>query len=459
MPRRVAAILLALFFVGAGISALASAGAHDPPPGNPAGLNPSAPTYASAILHVDGQSPALVVYPSGLVLIRNGTYDLTFTAIPVPIGSAIRLQQPDGSLVPGSRTVSGDLQHCGGTYSDVSCDSPPFANATFPGQMLDAAGDWTLQGDEGWIATFHVAPSRDLSVALDSVSVVKGAPTNLTASVHDSYGNFITNAVAQIVRANGSPAGGDFDGVTYEDGDGGPGRGAQGAFTFEMTPRVLGPYAIQVASNDGQRVGTALFNVTPAPAMVAMSNASAAPGHENVSVLTISNVSDFGAITVTVSYNASVVEVTNVTPGSVPSSTFSWSNDASTGTLRVVVAGSNVPGPSGTLVLASVTLRAASGLGSTTALTPLVNEAVHSDGAALTTQTRSGSFHSWLPGDVNGDGSVDLADAQALADRVVGRVTSGFVAANADVNLDGRISALDVMQVRQYVMRTRLTIG
>ena len=54
-----------------------------------------------------------------------------------------------------------------------------------------------------------------------------------------------------------------------------------------------------------------------------------------------------------------------------------------------------------------------------------------------------------LPGDVNGDGSVDAADYAALQQYIIGKPAEDFVPEAADLNGDGRINAQDLVLLAQ----------
>ncbi|MBN1575505.1 MAG: hypothetical protein JW913_03080, partial [Chitinispirillaceae bacterium] len=54
------------------------------------------------------------------------------------------------------------------------------------------------------------------------------------------------------------------------------------------------------------------------------------------------------------------------------------------------------------------------------------------------------------PGDVNGDGGIDIVDALLIAQYYVGLDPAGFIPGNADVNCDGSIDIVDALLVAQY---------
>lgn len=56
-----------------------------------------------------------------------------------------------------------------------------------------------------------------------------------------------------------------------------------------------------------------------------------------------------------------------------------------------------------------------------------------------------------LPGDVNGNGTVDWNDVKAIVDYIMGTPPAGFSMAQANVNGDGVVNVADLVEVIQYV--------
>lgn len=54
------------------------------------------------------------------------------------------------------------------------------------------------------------------------------------------------------------------------------------------------------------------------------------------------------------------------------------------------------------------------------------------------------------PGDVNGDGSIDIVDALLIAQYYVGLDPAGFILENADTNCDGSVDIVDALLVAQF---------
>ncbi len=55
-------------------------------------------------------------------------------------------------------------------------------------------------------------------------------------------------------------------------------------------------------------------------------------------------------------------------------------------------------------------------------------------------------------GDVNASGSIDVSDAVAIANHVMGSTPSNFVLENADVNNSGDVDVTDVVNIAKKVM-------
>ncbi len=58
-----------------------------------------------------------------------------------------------------------------------------------------------------------------------------------------------------------------------------------------------------------------------------------------------------------------------------------------------------------------------------------------------------------IPGDVNGDGSIDVTDIVSIANAILGRPSNSFDAAAADVNGDGSIDVTDIVVIANMILR------
>ena len=57
-----------------------------------------------------------------------------------------------------------------------------------------------------------------------------------------------------------------------------------------------------------------------------------------------------------------------------------------------------------------------------------------------------------VPGDVNGDGDVDIADAVCIVNHVVGKPNTTFIETAADANGDSDIDIADAVHIVNYVV-------
>lgn len=304
---------------------------------------------------------------------------------------------------------------------------------------------------------------------------------NVTVSVEDGYGNPKTNAHVEIQRPDGSPAtSDDFLGTRAIDGTGSPGFGHNGTYSFTLRALRDGDY--RVSATAGPSTGSAPLtassppppppcpNCPPQPPPCAESQCAynfriwdvrASSLVPTIAPIRMGNMTNFGSATLTLSYDPSVVEVTNVTNGNVPNSTLTWSVNESRGRVTLLLTTTARPGTSGEHDFARVSFRAVGALGSTSALDLNVEEVVDSDGIAFSTPPMVGdaTFRAGLLGDADGDGDIDAQDAIAIAEAVVGRRAIGsLVASSADVSGDGRVTGRDAMLIRQFLAGTRASL-
>ena len=60
--------------------------------------------------------------------------------------------------------------------------------------------------------------------------------------------------------------------------------------------------------------------------------------------------------------------------------------------------------------------------------------------------------YEFLPGDANGDGAVNIADAVAVAKHITGEETGNFVSSAADINKDGSITIKDAVAIVNFIL-------
>jgi thiol-disulfide isomerase/thioredoxin len=190
---------------------------------------------------------------------------------------------------------------------------------------------------------------------------------------------------------------------------------------------------------------------------VSITDANAQSGHTTTTPITINNMTNFGAATVTLSYDPKVVHITSVAAGDVGTPIANIDNTAGTATIAAYV--STVTGPDSPITFASLELLAVGSSGETSPLTLGVTTFTDADGTSVSATAESGVFTIGLPGlrgDANGDGVVNVVDAMFVAQYAVGnRDASTLNMANADANLDGTVNVVDAMFIAQYAVGAR----
>ena len=62
------------------------------------------------------------------------------------------------------------------------------------------------------------------------------------------------------------------------------------------------------------------------------------------------------------------------------------------------------------------------------------------------------TISSYTPGDVNGDGKINVVDFTAIANNILGKTPAGFVEKAADVNGDGKVNVVDLTAVANIIL-------
>lgn len=422
VPRGVAAIALATLMLVSTVAAFGFALAQTSDP-------TSAPDAQGRVYA--GQREVLVK-PQ---LVWNATVDLTFTNLTegIEAGSAVSISSP-----------AGDIVHQRSAYA---YDNTSYA-VTFPEFTPGAAGRWTLHADGMANRTFFVNFTSDYKVALDRTDFNGSEGDTIAFTVyvaHAVHGYAISGAEIRID--------GRFQGTTD----------TEGRYFYVGPMPVAGTHTVS-ASRDFNRDGSddvlswthfTVRSEPTGPALVAIHDAGAAQGFTTGTSIVIHEARGFGALTLSMRYNASAVEVEQVLPtGYGPNLTMWWHDDEGNGTLRILFTGAGaIPGPSGTFELAHVMLKALGAPGSESRLDLTVEEAVHSNGTSMATQSRDGTFRSGLLGDADADGDVDMDDLEAIAEYVLGIPSASVDEWGADVNRDGRVSGVDAMRLEQRLLR------
>ena len=167
----------------------------------------------------------------------------------------------------------------------------------------------------------------------------------------------------------------------------------------------------------------------------------------------IDNASNIGSADINIAYNSSVCVITEVTNGSFDT-TFANMEQNETGLVRIGACQMKNPGLNGSIILANLSFRSTSASGTST-LNLSVNKLTDATPKCndMPYIIVNGTFITFLNGDVNGNGEIELSDAMYLAKHVLD--IQGFediVEAAADVNGNGEIELSDAMYLAKHVL-------
>ena len=161
-----------------------------------------------------------------------------------------------------------------------------------------------------------------------------------------------------------------------------------------------------------------------------------------------------GACDITLTFNASVVNVTDVTGGDMDV-TMANLEQAHVGLVRIGTFQTSNPGLNGNIIFANVMFEPIGATGDTCSLNLSVTTFKDATpvGNVMPYNVRNGTYCTLLNGDVNGDGVVDLHDAMYLAKHVLGKSGFGVIITEAaDVNDDMVLDIADSMYIAKYVL-------
>jgi len=216
-----------------------------------------------------------------------------------------------------------------------------------------------------------------------------------------------------------------------------------------------GTYQVNVTMGDG--VNPIVYDNTRSIGVANMSVATIAIGNASATVtipIAIEDGVNVGACDITLTYNASVVNVTSVTDGDMDV-TMANLEHTHAGFVRIGAFQTSNPGLDGNITFANVMFKPIGSVGDTCSLnlsvttfkdaTPIGNEMPYI--------VRNGTYMALLNGDVDGKDGVDIYDAMYLAKHVLGE--SGYewiIVEAADVNGDGEITSHDAMCLAKHVI-------
>jgi hypothetical protein len=409
--------------------------------------------------------------------------------------------------VDGTFTVTGDVT------DPVLCTTPDPASHNFGGVPPDetrtwtfdvtncGAGtlDWTVADDQDWIAVSPESGSDadTVTVTIDTTGLADGAYGG-TVTVSSSYGTK-TGTIDVTVQSAADPSptlttytisnttispNGDGimddteidvefsetidttilienttgiirtlytgSGVTDPDPETWNGIDDGGNIVAD------GAYHVNITMDDG--VNPAVYDNTRSIMVANMSVATISIGNGSGIVtipIAIEDGVNVGACDITLTYNVSVVNVTNVTGGDMDA-TFANLEHRSEGWVRIGTYQTTNPGLSGQITFANVTFEPVGGSGGTCSLNLSVTTFKDTTpvGNSMPYVVRNGTYTTtFLNGDVNDDGIVDIHDAMYLAKYELGE--QGYDTINeeaADVNGDGGITSHDAMCLAKHVI-------
>jgi len=178
----------------------------------------------------------------------------------------------------------------------------------------------------------------------------------------------------------------------------------------------------------------------------------AAPDSDFTANINISQVTDFDSCNYDVTFDASVLRLDDVASGLIGSTTvpIDMYNELSSGTYRVIQNVPGVAGISGSGYLAVLYFHVIGSEGDSSAIS-LSNGVLSDNQAGEITATWAGDsvdITSVLPGDGNGDGSVNALDITKVERVIVGMDTQ---TPGADANGDGNINAMDITKIELII--------
>ncbi|RZN36773.1 MAG: hypothetical protein EF813_06340 [Methanosarcinales archaeon] len=216
-----------------------------------------------------------------------------------------------------------------------------------------------------------------------------------------------------------------------------------------------GTYRVNITMDDG--VNSLVYNNTEAIQVIGTGEAIISIGNGTGVVtlpITIENAVNIGACDITLTFNSSVVNVTDVTGGNFDDNVANLEHIGE-GFVRIGAYQANNPGLPGDIIFANVTLEPVGDGGSISPLNLSVTtfKDATPEGKRMLYTVRNGTYITFLNGDVNSDCAVDIHDAMYLAKHVLG--IEGFekiYKETADVNGDDKITSADAMYLAKHVV-------
>jgi hypothetical protein len=187
------------------------------------------------------------------------------------------------------------------------------------------------------------------------------------------------------------------------------------------------------------------------PVRVAIADAQMAVNSTAWVPITINGVSDLASADIWLSFNSSVLQVTNITAGDLGSITSSINNTAG----LVKMNWFSATGKSGDRTFANVELKAVGSAGDTSTLDLTVNELTDSDGDAIGRGVTDGMFTilALMEGDVTLNSHVTITDAMFIAQYEVGyRTLTADQLVCADTTDEGVVDVVDALLIARWLV-------
>ncbi|MBR0366335.1 MAG: hypothetical protein IJH94_05995, partial [Clostridia bacterium] len=200
---------------------------------------------------------------------------------------------------------------------------------------------------------------------------------------------------------------------------------------------------------------TSTPTASPAPTAnvtVTIPNVKAGQGKTVDVPITISNNPGIAGATLGITYNSDVLSLTDVTKGDA-FSTLKLTRSASltANPLRLVWDGTDDDTSEGTLATLTFSVNANATPGEYTIGIDSDYVLANAVGDRFGLITVPGNVAVYIPGDISGDGDVDIVDVIMLRRYLAGGYTISVVENALDVNKDGDIDIIDVITLRRYL--------
>ena len=184
-------------------------------------------------------------------------------------------------------------------------------------------------------------------------------------------------------------------------------------------------------------------------ACVRVADYSAEPGGTVTVPVLVTNVTDLGGCDINITYNTSVIHVTDVSPGDMELLRYHIDNESGWVRMNAI----NTTGQSGNATFAHLNLTAVGDAGYVSLLCIADTILLNTSYESVPCIERNGKCRTFLNGDVDSNGVVDMHDSVYIMRHLLG--VTGFteiVAEAADVNGDGGVTSHDAMYLAKYLI-------